>query len=44
MALPKPWVVLLDIAGKIADGSLLDDLAISGLRALLGIGNFQKYF
>ena len=38
MALPEPWLVLLDTAGKIADGSLLDDLAISALRALLGIG------
>jgi ABC-type nitrate/sulfonate/bicarbonate transport system permease component len=37
MALPEPWIVLLDAAGKIADGSLLDDLAISFLRALLGI-------
>jgi len=37
MALPEPWLVLLDTAGKIADGSLLDDLAISCLRALLGI-------
>ena len=37
MALPEPWRVLLDLAGKIADGSLLDDLAISCLRALLGI-------
>ncbi len=38
MALPEPWVVAVDTAGKIADGSLLDDLAISGLRALFGIG------
>ena len=37
MALPKPWVVFCDMAGKIADGSLLDDLAISFLRALAGI-------
>ena len=37
MALPEPWMVLRDTAGKIADGSLLDDLAISGLRALAGI-------
>ncbi len=37
MALPEPWMVLLDTVGKIADGSLLDDLAISCLRALLGI-------
>ncbi len=37
MALPEPWLVLLDTSRKIADGSLLDDLAISSLRALLGI-------
>jgi ABC-type nitrate/sulfonate/bicarbonate transport system permease component len=37
MALPEPWVVLLDFARKIANGSLLDDLVISCLRALLGI-------
>ena len=37
MALPQPWVVLLDIGGKIADGSLLDDLFSSAARALLGI-------
>lgn len=37
MALPQPWTVLADMAGKIADGSILDDLAISTLRALCGI-------
>jgi ABC-type nitrate/sulfonate/bicarbonate transport system permease component len=37
MALPEPWLVFLDTSRKIADGSLLDDLAISSLRALLGI-------
>ncbi len=37
MALPEPWVVLIDVFRKISDGSLLDDLAISSLRALLGI-------
>ena len=37
MALPEPWVVLVDVFRKIVDGSLLDDLAISCLRALLGI-------
>ena len=37
MALPEPWVVLTDVFRKISDGSLLDDLAISSLRALLGI-------
>lgn len=37
MALPEPWVVCIDTFKKIADGSLLDDLAISCVRALLGI-------
>ena len=37
MALPQPWTVMADTAGKIADGSILDDLAISTLRALCGI-------
>jgi len=37
MALPQPWIVLLDLSRKIADGSLLDDLLISCVRALLGI-------
>lgn len=37
MALPEPWIVLLDLLQKITDGSLLDDLAISTVRALLGI-------
>lgn len=37
MALPEPWRVLLDCARKIGDGSILDDLAISTLRALSGI-------
>lgn len=37
MALPEPWLVLLDTAAKLGDGSLLDDLAISTLRALCGI-------
>lgn len=37
MALPEPRVVLLDFFRKILDGSLLDDLAISCIRALLGI-------
>lgn len=37
MALPEPWIVLADVFRKIIDGSLLDDLAISCLRALLGI-------
>ncbi len=37
MALPEPWIVLADVFAKITDGSLLDDLAISSIRALLGI-------
>jgi ABC-type nitrate/sulfonate/bicarbonate transport system permease component len=37
MALPEPWEVMVDTLRKICDGSLLDDLAISSLRALLGI-------
>lgn len=37
MALPEPWQVLLDCARKIGDGTILDDLAISTLRALAGI-------
>lgn len=37
MALPEPWLVLLDVLCKLTDGSLLDDLAISCMRALLGI-------
>lgn len=37
MALPEPWEVLVNTAQKLLDGSLLDDLAISGVRALSGI-------
>lgn len=37
MALPEPWEVIKDTVTKLADGSLLDDLAISAARALLGI-------
>jgi ABC-type nitrate/sulfonate/bicarbonate transport system permease component len=37
MALPGAWVVLLDTGKKLWNGSLLDDLAISAIRALLGI-------
>ena len=37
MALPQPWMVAVDAAARIADGSILDDLAISALRALSGI-------
>jgi len=37
MALPQPWVVLVDFFVKIGSGSLLDDFFISALRAVLGI-------
>jgi len=37
MALPRPWTVLRDLITKLANGSLLDDLAVSGFRALAGI-------
>jgi NitT/TauT family transport system permease protein len=37
MALPQPWVVLADLGAKLANGSLLDDLAVSSSRALAGI-------
>ncbi len=37
MALPQPWIVLIDVFQKVADGSLIDDLLISSVRALLGI-------
>ena len=37
MALPQPWIVLVDTVARIADGSLLDDFAISTFRALAGI-------
>jgi NitT/TauT family transport system permease protein len=36
-ALPRPGEVIADVGRKILDGSLVDDLAISGIRALLGI-------
>jgi len=36
-ALPRPSEVFMDTCGKLLSGSLLDDLAISCLRALLGI-------
>ena len=38
MALPQPWAVLVDAATRIAEGSLLDDFAVSTFRALSGIG------
>lgn len=37
MALPEPWVVVADLAAKVTDGSLIDDIAISSMRALLGL-------
>ena len=37
MALPQPWVVLADLGAKLANGSLIDDLAVSSSRALAGI-------
>ena len=37
MALPQPWMVLADLGSKLADGSLIDDLAVSSMRALAGI-------
>ena len=37
MALPEPWIVLIDVVKKLLDGSLFDDLAISFFRALMGI-------
>jgi NitT/TauT family transport system permease protein len=37
MALPQPWMVLVDLGSKLADGSLIDDLAVSSVRALAGI-------
>lgn len=37
MALPEPWIVILDLSAKLLNGSLLDDMAISSVRALLGI-------
>ncbi|HBG19168.1 MAG TPA: ABC transporter permease [Desulfobulbaceae bacterium] len=36
-ALPRPGEVFADVGRKFLDGSLLDDLAISCIRALLGI-------
>lgn len=37
MALPQPWQVLVHFFTKIADGSLVDDFAISAYRAVSGI-------
>ncbi len=37
MALPEPWVVLLDMLAALRHGTLIADLAISSIRALLGL-------
>jgi ABC-type nitrate/sulfonate/bicarbonate transport system permease component len=37
MALPEPWIVLRALIVSLAGGNLLDDLAISAARALLGL-------
>jgi ABC-type nitrate/sulfonate/bicarbonate transport system permease component len=37
MALPTPWLVFIDVFKKCIDGTILDDLGISAIRALLGI-------
>ena len=37
MALPSPLLVFIDVVAKCIDGSILDDLGISAIRALLGI-------
>lgn len=37
MALPQPWLVFQHVAARVTDGSILDDLIISTIRALLGI-------
>ncbi len=37
MALPSPWLVIIDVFRKCIDGSILDDLVMSSIRALLGI-------
>jgi len=37
MALPQPWAVLINFSSKLANGSLVDDLAVSTFRALAGI-------
>jgi len=37
MALPEPWIVLIDVFQRLIDGSLVDDMLISCIRALLGI-------
>lgn len=37
MALPQPWEVLTDFGGKLLTGKIVDDILISGLRALAGV-------
>lgn len=37
MALPSPWLVFIDVSQKLFNGSILDDLGISSIRAVLGI-------
>lgn len=37
MALPEPWLVFADLGRKILNGEIIDDLAVSSMRALLGI-------
>lgn len=37
IALPEPWVVARDMVAAFRDGNLFDDLAISSIRALLGL-------
>jgi len=37
MALPQPWLVFASVIRQLVDGSLVDDLAISAVRAVCGI-------
>ncbi|WP_028583833.1 ABC transporter permease [Desulfogranum mediterraneum] len=37
MALPQPWQVLTEFGTELLSGRLLDDILISGLRALAGV-------
>lgn len=37
IALPEPWIVARDMVAAFRDGNLFDDLAISSIRALLGL-------
>ncbi len=36
VALPQPWQVLADFLGKLFTGAIIDDLLISGYRAIVG--------